>query len=323
MTFAIEFDFNNKTERQIPLEDVAQKPANGFYYWIDLESAPKDTARAFLERMGVDPLTLDTLLDEDGPPRFYVFQSCLQFALSEARIAHGEFRTNPVQVILGPHYMLTSHQGPVEFLADMKRTYREDFHAHSQSHGFLLFELADHLTHHYRLTLAVVSEMIEGIEGQLLGETDDEIFRDVYDLIRWLLEFRKVIISSRETVHELATRKSPFISQTTQPFLEKKGVLLERLSADATTEREVLSESLNLYMGIVSYRTNQVVTKLTMVSMFFLPLSFLVGIYGMNFGSPDSTMPELQWKYGYLFFWFVVFAIVGGLLYWMRRNRWL
>jgi magnesium transporter len=90
-----------------------------------------------------------------------------------------------------------------------------------------------------------------------------------------------------------------------------------------TTEREVLSESLNLYMGIVSYRTDQVVTKLTMVSMFFLPLSFLVGIYGMNFGSPDSSMPELKWKYGYLFFWCIAFSVVGGLLYWMRRNKWI
>ena len=323
MTLAIEFDFNKKHDREISLEQVAEKPANGFYYWIDLESQPKASAAAFLARMGVDQLTLDTLFDEDGPPRFNVFQSCLHFTLGEVRIVNGEFHTKPVQIILGPHYMLTFHEGRVEFLSDMKRTYREDFHDHSQSHGFLLFELADHLTHHYRLTLAVISEMIEGIETKLLGEPNDEIFRDVYDLIRWLLEFRKVIISSRETIHELATRKSPFISQTTQPFLEKKGVLLERLSADATTEREVLSESLNLYMGIVSYRTNQVVTKLTMVSMFFLPLSFLVGIYGMNFGSPDSTMPELHWKYGYLFFWCVVFAIVGGLLYWMRRNKWL
>jgi magnesium transporter len=124
-------------------------------------------------------------------------------------------------------------------------------------------------------------------------------------------------------VHELATRKSPFISQTTQPFLEKKGVLLERLSADVTTEREVLSESLNLYMGIVSYRTNQVVTKLTMVSMIFLPLSFLVGLYGMNFGSSESSMPELRWQYGYGFFWFVVGLVVFTLLYWMRRNKWL
>lgn len=323
MTFAIEFDFNNKRERPVALDEIAAKPVSGLYYWIDLEGEQKATARGFLERMGVDQLTLDMLFDDEAAPRFNVFPSCLHFTLKEARVVNEEWTTVPVQVLLGPHFMLTSHPARVEFLADMKQTYKEDFYAHSQSHGFLLFELADHLTHGYRLTLNVIGEMIEGIESQLLGETQGEMFREVHDLIRWLLEFRKIIISAREIVHELASRKSPFISQTTQPFLEKKGVLLERLSADVTTEREVLSESLNLYMGIVSHRTNQVVTKLTMVSMFFLPLSFLVGIYGMNFGSPDSTMPELKWRYGYLFFWCIAFSVVGFLLYWMRRNKWL
>ena len=323
MTFAIEFDFNTKREQAVSLEDVPGQAAAGFYYWIDLESEPRPAVVETLQRMGLDGNTIDAVYDEDGPPRFNVFHTCLHFTLREARLVKGEFVAIPVQVILGPHFMLTLHERAVEFLADMKLTYREDFHAYSQSQGFLLFELADHLTHIYRLTLTMISERIEGIETQLLGDAEDEIFRDVSNLIHWLLEFRKIIISSRETVHELATRRSPFISETTQPFLEKKGVLLERLSADATTEREVLSESLNLYMGIVSYRTNQVVTKLTMVSMIFLPLSFLVGVYGMNFGAAETTMPELRWQYGYAFFWTIVAFVVGSLLYWMRRNKWL
>lgn len=322
MTFAIEFDFNTKQERPVALEEIAAVPASGLYYWIDLEGEPKATARGFLERMDIDPLTLDLLFDDDTPPRFNVFSSCLHFMLKEARVVNDDWLTVPVQVVLGSHFMLTSHPARVEFLADIKQTYKEDFHEHSHSPGFLLFELADHLTQGYRLTLNGISEMIEGVQAQILGEAGSEMFHEVNDLIRWLLEFRKIIIATREIVHELATRKSPFVSESTQPFLEKKGVLLDRLSTDVTTEREVLSESLNLFMGIVSYRTNRVVTKLTMVSMFFLPLSFLVGLYGMNFGSPDSTMPELGWKYGYVFFWCVVATIVGLLVYWMRRNKW-
>lgn len=323
MTFAIEFDFSKKKERSLSVEEVGKIPSTGMYYWVDLENEAPSVITGFLQEMGIDELTVEALMDEEALLRFNVFQSCLQFCLSEARVVNEQFVSVPVQVILGPHFMLTTHQEGAEFLADMKRTYREDFYDHSQSHGFLLFELADHLTHIYRLTLTRVSERIEDIEAQLLGETEDEIFREVYDLIRWLLEFRKIIISAREIVHELATRRSPFISETTQPFLEKKGVLLERLSADVTTEREVLSESLNLYMGIVSYRTNQVVTKLTMVSMIFLPLSFLVGVYGMNFGATESSMPELKWQYGYAFFWSIVTFIVMSLLFWMKRNKWL
>ncbi|GGO79105.1 hypothetical protein GCM10011348_12570 [Marinobacterium nitratireducens] len=322
MTFAIEFNFNTKQERPVSLDEIEATPASGLYYWIDLKAEPKATVRAFLERMQIDRLILDLLLDDEPPPRLNVFSSCLHFTLREARVVNDDWLTVPVEVVLGPHFMLTSHPAPVEFLADIRQTYREDFHEHSHSPGFLLFELADHLTQGYRLALNAISEMIEDIQSQILGETEGKMFREVHDLLRSLLEFRKIIISTREIVHELATRKSPYVSPTTQPFLEKKGVLLDRLSADVTTEREVLSESLNLYMGIVSHRTNRIVTKLTMVSMFFLPLSFLAAVYGMNFGSADSTMPEVGWKYGYVFFWCVAAAIVGFLVYWMRRNKW-
>ena len=191
MTFAIEFDFSKKKERGISLEKIPSQAEEGMYYWIDLDNESKANVRGFLEGMDIDSLTLDTLFDEDGPPRFNVFQSCLHFMVKEARVVEGEFVTIPVQVILGPHFMLTCHQGRVEFLKEMKRTYSEGFHAHSQSPSFLLFELADHLTHVYRIALVQISEMIEMIETQLLGETEDEIFREVYDLIRWLLEFAR------------------------------------------------------------------------------------------------------------------------------------
>lgn len=137
--------------------------------------------------------------------------------------------------------------------------------------------------------------------------------------MRAILEFSKTVIRAREIFHDLASRLSPFIPETAQPFLEKKARLLDRMSADITTEREVLSESLNLYMGIVTHRTNHYVTRLTVISALFLPLSFLVGVYGMSF----RYMPELKLPYGYAGFRELVLIIVTGMSFFMKRRGWL
>ncbi|MGY8961546.1 MAG: CorA family divalent cation transporter, partial [Alphaproteobacteria bacterium] len=138
-------------------------------------------------------------------------------------------------------------------------------------------------------------------------------------LTRSLLDYRNAVVTARETIYELATRRSPFVSESTQPFLDRQTDSLERLAVDAATERTVLSEVLNLYMGIVSHRTNRVVDRLTIVSLIFLPLNFLAAVYGMNF----EIMPELQWQYGYFIFWGVACTLVASLIFVIKRRRWI
>jgi len=125
---------------------------------------------------------------------------------------------------------------------------------------------------------------------KLFGDVNDEIFKQVSALSRNILTFRKVLLASRELMHELASRRSPFISETTQPFLDLMAGTLERLGNDLATERDMLSETLNLYMGMTSHRTGHILKRLTMSSIIFLPLTFLCGVYGMNF----QYMPEIS-----------------------------
>jgi magnesium transporter len=92
---------------------------------------------------------------------------------------------------------------------------------------------------------------------------------------------------------------------------------VDHLLQDLLVDRDILSESLNLYMSMVGHRTNQVMKKLTAVSIVFLPLTFLVGVYGMNF----EVFPELKWRFGYVYFWAVVAAVIWVLVRLLRRSR--
>jgi magnesium transporter len=116
---------------------------------------------------------------------------------------------------------------------------------------------------------------------------------------------------------DLATKKSAFVSEATQPYLLNMVGTVERVLQDVLVDRDILSDALNSHMSLVAHRTNKVMGKLTVVSVIFLPLTFLCGVYGMNF----DVLPELHWEWAYAGFWGVVIAIVIALVLVMRRAK--
>lgn len=316
MPSAIAFDFDSRIDNEIDLDDVADALAAGKFCWVNLNGDDIQRADEIAGQFGIrhEESTLSETI------RFVSQKDCIQFTLVDTRLVDGKFRKSPVSIYFGQNFMLSIHRKPASFIAGTLASCRENFRNIALSPGFLLFELADHLTQNYTTLVQKLATRTQQIESELFHEeNDDSIFTTVASLIRSILEFYKVIVSSREVLHDLATRLSPFIPETTQPYLEKKAALLDRLSVDVTTEREILSESLHLYMGIVTHRTNALLTRLTVVGTLFLPLTFIAGVYGMNF----RVMPELDWEYGYLTFWIVAAATAIGLTAYMQRKKWL
>ncbi len=325
MITTVSFDFDKKTERDLGITEIPTALATGAYLWIDADQASKDEATALLRELGAPEEALAQAFGPDQEGRHDVYDECVHFALTETRLGSGRLETAHVDVVVGERYLLTYRRQETEFLRQMRRTYRKDFLSFAKSPGFLLYEIADHLMDSYRKTLRQIGESVEKIQLRLFGEVDDQIFVQVADLTTDILMFRKTMLASRELLHELASRRSAYISESTQPFLERMAETLSRLCDDLTTEREVLNETLNLYMGMVSHRTNKVVNRLTVISAIFLPLTFLCGVYGMNFDREAGpfNMPELYWAYGYPMFWTLTILISAALLVYMRRKRWL
>lgn len=159
----------------------------------------------------------------------------------------------------------------------------------------------------------------ERIQLRLFGHATDDIFAEVAELTGDILAYHRAALSARDLFNELALRKSAFFSETTQPTLDILSARLERLGGDLAGVRSVLNETLNLYMGMVSHRTNRVVSRLTVLSMIFLPLSFLAGVYGMNF----AVLPELRWRYAYPAFWCLVAVFAASFLTLARKKKWI
>ena len=318
MTTAVEFDFETKRERTIPPEAVPSAFAKGLCCWMDVDATDRAAAEAVLRELGVHSVVVEEALGAQVAGRHDVYENCLHLTIAAAAFRGGELSTSQVDVIVGEQFIVTLHRGAVEFLEQVRRTYANDFQKFAKTLSFLLYEIWDHLIDSYLKVLRAVEDEVERIQSRMFGEVDDQLFSRVGLLTRDLLLFRKLVLSQREVLHELATRRSMFVAESSQPFLNNMVDKLERLGSDLAVERETLAETLYLYMGIASHRTNKMVSRLTALSMIFLPLTFLCGVYGMNFDS----MPERTWPYGYLFFWGLSACVTAGLLVMMKKGRW-
>jgi magnesium transporter len=316
---AVAFDFAAKRETAIDVADARKAMAEGRFVWLDVEANELDAAREILRSFATiaEEVVEDALRNEPAT-RHARYEDYIHLVVSGCRQRDLHFDLERVDAIVAERFLVTIHRGPVAFLSSVRRDYRADFLRFAKSPSFLVYELWDHLLENYLMVQKLMEERVEQLQNELRKErVDDGVFAKISELGADLLHFRKILLPARAVLTDLSSRKSMFISEATQPFLANMVGTVEHVLQDLLVDRDILSESLNLYMSAVSHRTNEVMKRLTVVSVVFLPLTFLCGVYGMNF----EVLPELQWRFGYAFFWALVVGIVGVLLWLMRRAK--
>ena len=315
----VDFDFQKKVERVSSIDAVAVALREGHFVWIDVSATDPAEARALLSPLGlVAEEVLDAALHKEPSTQHARYDDYIHLVVSGCRQRGADFDLERVDVVIAERFLVTIHRGPVQFMNAVRRDYKNDFVRFAKSPSFLVYEIWDHLLENDLAIQKIMEERVEQLQAELRSEkVNDAVFSRISALGADLLHFRKILLPARSVLIDLSTRRSMFISEATQSFLANMVGMVEHVLQDLLVDRDILSESLNLYMSMVSHRTNQVMKRLTVVSVVFLPLTFLCGVYGMNF----DVLPELHWRLGYAYFWLVVILIVGALLVLMRRSR--
>ena len=315
----VALDFQRKQETTIALDAAVAAMIDGLFVWVDLDVGDRDEARRVLSTLGlVSDEVIEMSLRDEPSTQYGRHDGYVHLVVSGYRQVDDEFRLERVSVTLGERFLLTIHAGPTAFLAGVRSEYSRDFLRFAHTPSFLLYEIWDHLIANYLDVQQAMGDRVERLQDELRRETvDDGVFARVSALGADLLHFRKLLLPVRATLADMSTRRSLVLSEATQTFLANMVGTVDHLLQDMLVDRDILTEALNLHMSMVSHRTNQVMKKLTVVSVVFLPLTFLVGVYGMNF----EIFPELRWHYGYVYFWGLVVAAVATLLYVLRRSR--
>lgn len=312
------FDFVNKREGIADAERIREARPDAFV-WVDVDVSDPAAAIASLESLGLShaAASLDVLADAGVRTHYRRSEDYLAFILAGCRVEQSELTVEPTVALLDQSRLVTMHAGPVGFLEAVSADVSDDFQRFAKGPSFLVYELWDHLIENFVSIQLELQDDVEQLQAELIGRTDEAAFGRVAEVGADLLAFRRMLIPVRDALAELAARKSPFISEETRPFLATMTASVDRVISDVLVDRDLLSESLNLHMSMVTHRTNQIMNRLTVVSVIFLPLTFLCGIYGMNF----EGMPELSWRFGYPMFWGLAAILTLLLVAIMRRNR--
>ncbi len=314
----VSLDFKTKQHAKCSVDAFRREMDAGKFVWIDVDIAQSEEARKLVASLNLcAPEIVEDAMSREPATQIARYDDYIHLVLSGCRLVGHKFDLERVDAMMGDNFLLTLHKGQPVFLEAVRKSYITDFVRFAQSPSFLLYELWDHLIENYLAVHKKFEERVEQVQAQLIGEVQDSIFAEATELGSDLLHLRKVVLPARAVLTDLSTRKSPFVSEATQPYLANMVGTIERVLQDVLVDRDILSNSLNNYMSLVAHKTNQVMSKLTVVSIIFLPLTFLCGVYGMNF----DTLPELHVWWGYAGFWAAVLVIVGGLLWLMRRNK--
>lgn len=315
----LEMDFATKTERQIDPSEIAPGIAAGRFVWIDVQGEVEES-RALLRRLDLlDDDTIESCLRCEPAVHYERHESHLNLLVcTYTGEPQGSLALERLSATLSENYLVTFHQVPSPLVRSVRANYRSDFLRFAQTPSFLIYELWDQVLDRFLQAQKIMGDHVERLQLELhTMNVDDAFFQRHAVLSSQLLHFRTLLLPTRTVLCDMATRRSALLSETTQRFLLNMVGTVDHLIEDMLADRDILSNSLNLHMSMTAHRTSRVMHRLTSVSFVFLPLTFLVGVYGMNF----RVLPELEWRYGYAYFWAVTASLTLVISFFLRRTR--
>jgi magnesium transporter len=318
-----EYDEPHFNEKEIlTLEGLMPPPDRKTVTWIHIDGL-QDVH--LLEQMGivfgVHPLILEDILNTDQRPKLEDHGDYLYIVLKRFHMDQ-DSRIVPEQVsmVLGPNYLISLQEKEGKLLDPVRERLRNDRgRLRKGGADYLAHALLDGIVDGYFLILDHFGEKIEILEEALMGHPSPETLRAIEIFKRELILLRKAVWPLREMVGNLSRSDSPLIREPSILYFRDISDHTVQVIDTIETYRDMLSGMLDIYLSTISNRMNEVMKVLTVIATIFMPLTFLAGIYGMNF----KHMPELEWPWGYFALWGVMMAIAVVMLVYFRRKKWL
>ena len=270
----------------------------------------------------IHPLVLEDIVNTGQRPKI---EDLGEFIFIVVRMLYRhpsdkEIVSEQVSFVIGRGYVLTFQ----EIEGDVFGIIRDRIHAargriRAMGPDYLAYALIDAIVDNYFVVLEEISEAIEDLQEQVFHHSDPSTLRQLHRLRSEMIFIRKALWPMREVISVLEKNDGALIAAATRPYLRDVYEHTVQVIDTIETMRDMLTAALEIYMSSASNRMNQIMQVLTVIATIFIPLTFIAGVYGMNF----DVMPELKWRYGYAGVWAVMIAVALFMLRFFRRRRWL
>ncbi len=295
---------------------------SGRSIWVDVEDPTEAEAKALAEVCGFHPLTVEDALTPVQPPKVEEFGSYLFLLFRGLRPAEEglELEGYKLAAWLGPGFLVTAHRRPVAACREVSRLVLDkDLPMESQMDR-VLHALVDRMMDEILPILDRFEERLEELEESVFsGAPQREALQELLGAKRQLLTIRRLVAPQREMLGRLARRDLPFIDERTSHYFRDVYDHVARLEETTIVLTDLASGALEAQLSVSSNRLNEIVKVLTIFSAIWMPLTFLAGVYGMNF----EFLPELKLRWFYPALWGLWIALAAGMLAVFRWRRWL
>ena len=309
-------------------EDVMQRFNPSMVNWINVDGlCDVELLRKLGERFNIHPLALEDVLNTTQRPKVeqyadqYFIVSEMIYEEDDRRIA-----LEQLSIFLGKSYVLTiqeeSKHDVFEQVRSRLRAGRG--YARNMKADYLAYALLDATVDQFYPILETLGESIEEIEEELLDKPSRQTLRKLYEAKRLLLQLRRTAWPQREIFNTLIRDDSGVVSKETQIFLRDCYDHTAQIIDILESYRDLAAGLMDVYLSSLGFRTNEIMRVLTVISSIFIPLTFLAGVYGMNFNTEHPwNMPELNWPFGYLLCLGAMACIGTGMVMFFKRKNWL
>lgn len=319
----IEFNETDFFEQDFyKLHDCVQHFRDNMIKWINVEGV-HDTE--LIEKIGkmydIHPLTLEDIVHVDQRPKFEEYDNYLLVILKMIMYDQ-EVCSEQLSLVLLQNNTVISFQEPEggdAFDIIRQRLRQGKGRVRKLAADYLFYALMDAVVDYYFNTVEQIGDKIEDIEEEIINNPQRASLIDLYNLKREVIFLRKQVWPVRDMISNLLRSETHFITDNTQLFFRDLQDHSSRIIDTVETYRDLLAGILDIYLSTNANKMNEVMKVLTIMSSIFIPVTFIAGVYGMNF----DFMPELRSPYGYVAVWAVMLGVMGGMVFYFKKKRWI
>ena len=291
--------------------------------WVDMPEPTEADERVLLDIFQFHPLTVEDCRENRHYPKIEEFPNYLYFIVHgvTANTSPDRFNTIELDGFLGPNYIITYHHEMFRSINNVKKQLTTSPVACQRGPSFLMHQILDQIVDYYSPVLDDFDERIDNLEENIfsLKQPNNAILEDIMELKRSVLRLRRISAKQMDIFYRMSRGEVHLIPQAMLPFYRDIYDHLIRVTDLAENYRDLLSGALEAYLSVVSNRMNEIMKVLTIFSAIMLPLTFIAGLYGMNF----DNLPELHWAYSYFVVLGIMLIVALGMLIGFWRRGWI
>ena len=319
----IDYDAAHYQEKQVEqVEDCYPFRDTETVTWINIDGLGNT---GVIEKIGkcftIHPLILEDIFDTGQRPKMEDLDTYLYVTLKMLQVTgpEKEVKSEHVSMIIGPNYLLSFQEDVGDVFDPVRERIRKEGKIRKLGPDYLAYALIDDIVDNYFIVMEHIEERVESLEEQLVLAASRESLSQLSELKKDMIYLRKSVWPLREVILGLERTESQLIQESTVIYLRDVYDHTIQVIDTLETLRDMVSGMIDIYLSSLSYKMNEIMKVLTLIATIFIPLTFVAGVYGMNF----RNMPELGWEFGYPLVWGVMIAMVIAMLIYFRKRQWI